>query len=73
MIFSEKVFIRYRLAAEKLGGWVQPHSGVSSYFISTTHEGRQATRIKALRYAPSCAIQTFDLPVSSSNNRQVPS
>ena len=69
-LISETVFIRYQLAGEKLGGWVQPHSGVSSYFISTTHEGRQATRIKALLYAPSCAIQTFDLPVSGSNNQQ---
>jgi hypothetical protein len=69
-LISETVFIRYQLAGEKLGGWVQPHSGVSSYFISTTHEGRQADRIKALLYAPNCAIQTLDLPVSGSNNQQ---
>jgi hypothetical protein len=67
---SENVFVRYLLAGEEFGGWVQPHPGVSSYFISTTHEGRPATRIKALLYAPGCAIQTLDLPVSGSNNQQ---
>jgi hypothetical protein len=67
---SESVFIRYQFAGEQFGGWVQPHPGVSSYFISTTHEGRPVTRIKAILYARGCAIQTLDLPVLGSNNQQ---
>jgi hypothetical protein len=69
-VISESVFIRYLLAGEDFGGWVQPRPGVSSYFIGTTHEGRPAARIKALLYVPGCAIQTLDLPVSGSNNQQ---
>jgi hypothetical protein len=65
---SENVFVRYHLVGEDYAGWVQPHPGVSSYFISTTYEGRPVIRIKALLYAPGCAIQTLDLPVSDSNN-----
>jgi hypothetical protein len=56
------------LVGEEYAGWVQPRPGVSSYFISTTYEGRPVTRIKALLYAQGCAIQTLDLPVSGSNN-----
>ena len=55
---------------DEFGGWVQPHPGVSSYFISTAREGRLATRVKAILYAPGCAIQTLDLPVSASSNQQ---
>lgn len=69
-VSSESVFIRYLLAGEELGGWVQPRPGVSSYLISTSHEGRPATRIRAILYAPGCAIQTLDLPVSGANNQQ---
>jgi hypothetical protein len=68
---SESVFVRYVLTGEDFGGWVQPQPGVSSFFIrTTTHEGRPATRIKALLYAPGCAIQLMDLAVSGSNNRE---
>lgn len=65
---SESVFVRYQLVGQGYGGWVQPHPGVSSYFISTTYEGRSVVRIKALLYTQGCAIQTLDLPVSRSNN-----
>jgi len=61
-VISESVFGRYLLDGKDFGGWIQPRPGVSSYFISTTHEGRSATRIKALLYAPGCAIETLDLP-----------
>ena len=71
-IISEGVFIRYVLAGEEFGGWVRPQPGVSSYLISTTREGRRTTRIKALLYAPGCAIQTLDLPLLGSNNQQYP-
>jgi hypothetical protein len=67
-VSSEGVFIRYVLAGEELGGWVQPHAGVSSYIIGTTREGQSATRIKAVLYAPGCEIQTLDLPLSNSTN-----
>jgi hypothetical protein len=69
-VISEGVFIRYRLDEEELGGWILPHPGISSYIISTTHEGLPATRIKAILYAPGCAIQTLDLPVSGSSNQE---
>jgi hypothetical protein len=69
-IDSEKVFIRYRLDNDDLGGWVQPHPGVSAYWISTLRQGQAATRIKALLYAPGCAIQTLDLPLSGTDNQK---
>jgi hypothetical protein len=69
-ITPENVFIRYRLDNDDLGGWVQPRPDVSSYLISTMREGRAATRIKALLYAPGCAIQTLDLPLSGSTNQK---
>ncbi len=69
-VISESIFIRYLLSGEEFGGWVRPRPGVSSYVLSTTREGRPATRIKALLYAPACAIQTLDLPLSGSNNQQ---
>jgi hypothetical protein len=69
-VISENVFVRYQLAGAEIGGWVQPRPGVSSYFINTTHQGRPATQIKALLYAQGCAIQTLDLPVSTSNNHR---
>ncbi len=67
---SESVFVRYQLVGEEYAGWLQPHPGVSSYFISTTYQGRPIIRIKALLYAQGCAIQTFDLSVSGSNNQE---
>jgi hypothetical protein len=67
---SENVFIRYILAGEEIGGWVQPRANVSSYVIATAHEGQTAARIKAILYAPGCAIQTIDLPLSNSTNPQ---
>lgn len=65
---SESVFIRYIPAGEELGGWVQPRAGVSSYVIGTTREGQAASGIKAVLYAPGCAIRTLDIPLSNSNN-----
>jgi hypothetical protein len=69
-VISEGVFVRYRLSKDELGGWVLPQPGVSSYNISTAHDGLGATRIKAILYAPGCAIQTLDLPVSGADNQQ---
>jgi hypothetical protein len=58
---SRSLFVRYVLAGETLGGWVQPRPGVSSYSISTLRGSRQATGIKAILYAPGCAIQVLDM------------
>lgn len=69
-VSSDRVFIRYALTGDKLGGWVQPRSGTSSYFIDTTSGGRSAAWIKALIYAPGCAIQTFDVPLSAVNHER---
>jgi hypothetical protein len=63
-VTSESFIIRYVLMGEDFGGWVQPLAGVSSYVITTTHEGRPATEIKAILYTPGCAIQTLDLALS---------
>jgi hypothetical protein len=67
---SEGVFVRYRLSEDELGGWILPQPGVSSYNISTVHDGLPASRIKAIVYVPGCAIQTLDLPVSGSDNQR---
>ena len=67
---SQTFFVRYVLVGQDFGGWVEPRSGVSSYVIGTMLGGRPATGIKAILYAPSCAIQTLDLRLSESNNPQ---
>jgi len=67
-VSSERVFIRYILAGEELGGWVQPRAGVSAYLISTARGDSAVAGIKAVLYAPGCAIQTLDIPLSNSNN-----
>lgn len=69
-VISESLFVRYALAGDDFGDWVHPRAGVSSYFIGTAREGRQAARIKAILYAPGCAIQTLDVAVSASSDQQ---
>jgi hypothetical protein len=63
-VLFESVFVRYVLTGQDFGGWVQPHSGISSFGIGSTLEGRPAAGIKAVLYAPGCAIQTLDLLLS---------
>jgi hypothetical protein len=67
---SQTFFVRYVLAGQDFGGWVDPRSGVSSYVIGTMLGGRPATGIKAILYAPGCAIRTLDLRLSGSDNPQ---
>jgi hypothetical protein len=67
---SESVFIRYVLAGEDFGSWVEPRPKVSSYLISTVRGGVPASRIRALVYAPGCAIRVFDLPLSTSDREE---
>ncbi len=67
---SETVYIRYVLAGGSFGGLVQARPGVSSYLVSTMAGERAATGIKALLYAPGCALQTLDLSLSGSDTPQ---
>ncbi len=67
-IDSSRLFVRYALAGDEMGGWIQPRAGVSSFAISTVHDHRPAARIRAILYAPGCAIQTLNVPLSESNN-----
>jgi hypothetical protein len=69
---SETVYIRYVLAGGSFGGLVQARPGVSSYFVSTMAGERAATGIKALLYAPGCALQTLDHSLSGSDTPQYP-
>jgi hypothetical protein len=69
-VASQSFFVRYVLTGQDLGGWVEPRSGISSYLISTTIEGRPATGVKAILYASGCAIQTLDLLLPGSDNPQ---
>ena len=69
-IASETVFIRYRLAGQELGGWIEQRSGVSSYVIRTAREGHAPSRLRALIYAPGCALQTLDIPPSASSHQE---
>ncbi len=67
---SETVFIRYVRAGEKFGGWVRSRAGVSSYAIDTSPGAIPATGLKAVIYAPGCAIQTVDLRLSGPKNEE---
>ena len=69
-VLSETFFARYVLAGQDFGGWVHPLPNISSYGIGTTFEGRPVTGIKAILYAPGCAIQTLDLHLTGSDNPQ---
>ncbi len=45
-VASESFFVRYVLAGEDFGAWVQPLIGVSSYVISTVLDCQPATGIR---------------------------
>jgi len=66
-VASERLFVRYALTGQRFGGWVEPSPGLSSYFIDTMIRNRTATRIRAILYAPGCAIQTLDLALDGSS------
>ena len=69
---SGSFFARYTLEGDDLGAWIRPRAGLSSYSIPTIRNGRPATGIRAILYAPGCAIQTLALPLSPSVSRPVP-
>src|SRR5215469_16946477 len=58
---SERFFIRYVLTGQELDDWFYAPSDVSSFGISIVVNGRTATEMRAIMYAPGCAIQTLDL------------
>jgi hypothetical protein len=68
---SEKVYIRYILESEELGGTVAPRPGVMEYVISTARGEHAVALFKALVYAPGCAIQTVSLELSDQTNPRV--
>jgi hypothetical protein len=65
---SETFFIRYSLTGVNFSSWAPPRTGVTSYLIHTTANGRLASGIKAVLYAPGCAIRTLDLAVTAFDN-----
>lgn len=67
-VASENVFIRYVLAGQKFGGWVKAVAGVSSYPIDTAVNGAPATEVRAILYAPGCALRTLSLRLSPSGD-----
>jgi hypothetical protein len=69
-VASETVFIRYVRAGEKFGGWVRSQPGVSSYAINTSIGAVPATGLKAIMYAPGCAIQTVDLRLAGAKDAE---
>src|ERR1700761_6108256 len=64
-VASQTFFARYLLNGDNLGGWIEPHAGLDAYSISTLRNGLPAGGIKAIMYAPGCAIRTLSLPLSA--------
>jgi len=60
-VSSERFFVRYVLTGQKLGEWVYAPPGVPSFGIATLVNGRPAQGMKAILYAPGCAVRTLDL------------
>jgi hypothetical protein len=67
-VSSEDFFARYIFQGQDFGDRIPPRAGVSSYVLSTVIEGRLAAGIKAIFYAPGCAVQTLDVSLSDSDN-----
>lgn len=59
---SETVHIHYFMTGPfgGVGGFVRQERNVHAYRIEAAVEGRPATRIKVIVYAPGCEIATFD-------------
>ena len=68
-VASERLFVRYVLGEQDLGGVVYGPANVSSFGISTISEGHPADRMKAILYAPGREIQTLDLKLTGSDTR----
>jgi len=66
---SETVQISYFLVGPfgGYGGYTEQRAGLHSYEISPLVEGKAATEIKMIVYAPGCEIQTFVLPLTENS------
>lgn len=63
---SETVQISYFLVGPfgGSGGYAAKRAGVHSYEIPAVVEGKAATEIRMIIYAPGCEIQTFVIPLT---------
>jgi hypothetical protein len=64
----QDAFIRYVITGDDFGGWINTKPGVSSYHVNI--EGRRTSSIRAIFYAPGCAIEMVDIALQSTVNRQ---
>jgi hypothetical protein len=66
---SEAVQISYFLVGPfgGQGGQTEQREGLNSYEISAIVEGKAATEIRMIVYAPGCEIQTFVLPLTENS------
>jgi hypothetical protein len=73
-IRSETVQIRYLMRGVfgGVGGYVTPKAGVSSYTVPASSDGKPATGIKIIAYAPCCDFVTMDLSLADQPNRLEP-
>ena len=53
--------------ATRHAGWIRSENGTAVYKITGIHAG-EATRIKAILYAPGCALQTMDVAIVEPRN-----
>jgi len=67
-VASERLFVRYALTGDHLGDWLQPRAGLTSYRIGTGSGGRAAAGIRAILYAPGCALQILDAALPRGEN-----
>ena len=67
-VASQRIFVRYVLGGQDLGGVVYGPPNVSSFGISTVADGHRADRMKAILYGPGCEIQTLDLRLIGSDS-----
>jgi hypothetical protein len=63
---SETVQIVYHLVGPfgGRGGYNKQEAGLHSYEIASSVEGKAATEIRMIVYAPGCEIQTFVVPLA---------
>jgi hypothetical protein len=50
------------------GGYTEQRPGLHSYEIAASVEGKAATEIRMIVYAPGCEIQTFVVPLADDSN-----
>ncbi len=65
---SEQLFVRYVLTGQDFGDGVYAPAGAPAIRIGTSVNGQPAAEIKAILYAPGCAIQTLDLRLAGADS-----